>query len=566
MAFPEAIFSSPVAAYRGSLTDLVGSQNLTLSGNVSIGTTSSPGWGVSGRAVFNVGLGGHLDASTASLWKALHSGSGMTMWAVLKPDAGQERATLCDTGATATDVVGAKIAIDTNRGRLGFQINNGLGDGYVTDYVLGEWWTRDNMIGSDSASTLIIRWTKAQLPMFRVWVNGRQAGTFSLGDRWKDGLGPALDSGDPEAPLRLFLGVAGTNVFTGQLAEFGWTSRPCTTPERLAAEDSLSAYYGITMDRSQKGNLMIDGNSLFDDFWRKEGRINILPALIEDALPEPANVTNRGVAGLTTEQMLARAARHVTPNYDPQAAYNILIVWEILNSIDNEVAEQDIKDHIQQYCNDRRAEGWTVIVKPALVVSNLLFDATKLAKVESIRNWLRVNWPSFADAFSDPSTDPVIGVQSNAQSTTWRYDGVHFNDAGNVLAAPYDIAQINQEISMSIASPTDTDYRTTINTIRSHIGNGTQMSADEMRLAMAVIKNAISRINASNGGTDILSTTATNIAAQFNILDAFTAGSAAATIVAAIATASALLRANATALEASGTTVPTYVSSTVADG
>lgn len=112
---------------------------------------------------------------------------------------------------------------------------------------------------------------------------------------------------------------------------------------------------------------------------------------------------------------------------------------------------------------------------------------------------------------------------------------------------------------MSIASPSSADYTTTINTIRSHLGNGTSMSAYEMRLALAVLKNAVSSISAwSTASTNAQ----THIAAQLVILQAKGTNDASAEID----TADTVLTADAAALLAATPTVPTYNTDTVADG
>ncbi len=136
---------------------------------------------------------------------------------------------------------------------------------------------------------------------------------------------------------------------------------------------------------------------------------------------------------------------------------------------------------------------------------------------------------------------------------------------------------------MSIGTPTDTDYVTTIGTLRDHIGNGTQMSAYEMRLALAVVKNAASRSStASTAATagalaaTTASTAATDVRTSLLPFDTEAEitldipGTAAAVVAAkaALATSATALTASATALTTSSAALPaiTYTSSTVADG
>ena len=101
----------------------------------------------------------------------------------------------------------------------------------------------------------------------------------------------------------------------------------------------------------------------------------------------------------------------------------------------------------------------------------------------------------------------------------------------------------------------NSDYSKAIEQCRSAISDGDMRRIDP-RFVLNVLKDAAIR---SSAGT----TAATDITAQFTILNAFTGASSAAAIVAAIATANTLLAADAAALPA---TAVTYVTNTVADG
>lgn len=143
---------------------------------------------------------------------------------------------------------------------------------------------------------------------------------------------------------------------------------------------------------------------------------------------------------------------------------------------------------------------------------------------------------------------------------------------------------------MSIASPSDADYSTVIETLRGHIGKGTQPSAYEMRLALAVLKDAISRmdVNTENAAIDAANTAlattgpavATTVDTQFAILQAFDGLSTLQDVLDAIDAAETAIDADVvamtddvddldtanTALQAVDPSVPTYVTNVVADG
>lgn len=104
---------------------------------------------------------------------------------------------------------------------------------------------------------------------------------------------------------------------------------------------------------------------------------------------------------------------------------------------------------------------------------------------------------------------------------------------------------------MSIASPSSTDFTTCITTIRGYLASGAHPTADELRLILAVLKDAVARQTASNS-------LGTAVTAQLVILQAKGTNDASAEIDTADTTLAALV----TALS----TTPTYVTSTVADG
>lgn len=109
----------------------------------------------------------------------------------------------------------------------------------------------------------------------------------------------------------------------------------------------------------------------------------------------------------------------------------------------------------------------------------------------------------------------------------------------------------------------DADYSEAIEAMRGHIANGTQMSGAQMVKTIAVIKDAIARMDVSTEVSAVVDEYAT----QKALLSAFTSMDAAADIVAGIATATAALDPLVAALDGVDPgTAPTYVTSPVADG
>src|SRR5512144_2491805 len=85
------------------------------------------------------------------------------------------------------------------------------------------------------------------------------------------------------------------------------------------------------------------------------------------------------------------------------------------------------------------------------------------------------------------------------------------------------------------------DYTSTLAALQRCLRFGTHLTDAEVKTAIQVVRDGASKY----------STLKTHVGTQCDILDAFTAGSAAATIVAAIATASTALRADVSVAAAS---------------
>lgn len=123
----------------------------------------------------------------------------------------------------------------------------------------------------------------------------------------------------------------------------------------------------------------------------------------------------------------------------------------------------------------------------------------------------------------------------------------------------------------------DADYGTSLTTLRDSIRHGTQLTGSDKKTLIALIEDAVTRMNTISGPS---ATTVTDggiltlhVRQEFDILDAFNGASNINTVVAAIATASGVLRANAATLDtdltaqtAATPTVPTIVTNTVLDG
>lgn len=76
---------------------------------------------------------------------------------------------------------------------------------------------------------------------------------------------------------------------------------------------------------------------------------------------------------------------------------------------------------IQEFCNDRRAEGFYTIV---------IASQTHHLTVMPVTDSVKVNWADFADDIVLVCDDPNIGYESNTSDTTYWYDIGHLTVTG----------------------------------------------------------------------------------------------------------------------------------------
>lgn len=457
MRAPEAFVLNLLGYWRADavagnkLTDLSGQgRDLALT-NVAFKTTSAAdGWGAPGRDVATLGGVGASFAKATDVepWKPLHDGSGASWWTVLRAT-GDHVMTILDTGGmAATTGCGVIMRIDGSRGRLGIEFTNGGGSGYLIDNVGGAWWTWNGTFKIGVPHIVVVTFSEADNPDIHIWLDGSLLASLSKGDREKPTPETRpFGTANPAYPLQLFAAGTGLWPFGGELAEFGVARGSLTTADRRALEDWAAAHYGITLTRTTSGILLWDGNSLVDNIWRADQ----FPEMVTPQLRQPSRSVMRAIAGLTVQQMIDRAPKHVTPVYDPNAPFNILAVTEVLNSLGEGETKENTYNQLVAYCKARRAEGWKVVVAPPLPAG----AGIKQADLDWVKDQIVANWPTFADAIVSADRDPIIGSwtawAADRETKIYRNDGVHFTARGNQLFAPYWVTAIN-EVLVSMES------------------------------------------------------------------------------------------------------------------
>jgi len=170
------------------------------------------------------------------------------------------------------------------------------------------------------------------------------------------------------------------------------------------------------------------------------------------------SITNKGVGGQTTLDMEADATSDIdsllSGSYE-----NILLAWEIRNHLVVDApTNSDAYDAFADYCSERQAAGWKVIVATILPSWAASYrgdnTSTGYAQLESDRNavnvMLRNGWGDFADGLADLAAVSSIGTFGNHENTGYVFntasrpttstnglydDGTHMTNAGYTVVA-----------------------------------------------------------------------------------------------------------------------------------
>ncbi len=453
MPAPEKIVPNMLGYWRAAnvadnkLTDLSGNGRDLKFAQLPLQTTRKEnGWGVAGRAVMATsGFAAEFaDAAEAAPWKPLHDGSGASWWTVLRAT-GTSTHTILDTGGMGPTIgFGMCMRVDGERERLGIEMCNGGGSGYLIDNVLGNWWTWNGTFKRGVPHVLVVTYNTADSPDIQMWLDGRLLGSLSIGDREKPTPETRpIGAGVPTKPLRLLGAVNGIWPFGGEMAELGIASGSLSAAQRRGIEDWAAEYYGVTLTREKQGILLWDGNSLVDNIWRPHQ----FPELVTPKLNGKPRSVMRAIAGLQVQQMIDRAPKHVIPVYDREAPYNIIAVTEVLNSLAEGVSRENTFSQLVAYCQARRAEGWKVVVAPPLPCG----AGIKQADLDWVKDQIVANWKTFADAIVRADLDPVLGSwdvwAKDKEAKVYRNDTVHFTPRGNEMFAPYWVTAINEVLA-----------------------------------------------------------------------------------------------------------------------
>jgi lysophospholipase L1-like esterase len=194
---------------------------------------------------------------------------------------------------------------------------------------------------------------------------------------------------------------------------------------------------GGTYDWLMDAGIVFDGNSLTAGQGAPSG--SDYPAQLI-ALLGGLGITgiahyNFGVGAQTTTAMASDAASQIDPLI-LGGVQNILFAWEIGNDIYFNGNTATAETNFQNYCLDRQAAGWRVIVLTLMPRNQTTSFGDNVSqfntKLNNANTWLRANYTSFAEGIVDVAADSRLSDYTN---TTYFFDGTHLTAAGYGVVA-----------------------------------------------------------------------------------------------------------------------------------
>lgn len=380
-----------------SLADLKGgtaatANNLTLA-NLSYETVSM------GKSALYNGSTSYVQLPASSLNSAGFSAATGTisMWIHLNElwSVSDQRVFLTLGGSVNNQFLLQKTAANT----IGFAAGYG-GTFNSTTVAYAEW----------GLTNIILTWDRPAQQM-KCYANNVQIGsTVTLNGTWSGTLADAWS----------VIGKYNSGLnWPGWIGWFTLFNRVVSADERAVLRATIPQAYQV----------ICDGNSLTVGFPLTA--LNAYPTIMSAALGQVWKVTNLGVSGQTTADMIADAATQVDVLYSSSFAKNVVVCWEGTNSIWFGANATTTYNDIVSYCTGRRAAGFKVVV--CNILPRTPFDGTQEGYRTTVNSNIASNWATFADARVDVAGDSRL---SNAANTTYyQADGIHLTDAGYAVAA-----------------------------------------------------------------------------------------------------------------------------------
>lgn len=181
------------------------------------------------------------------------------------------------------------------------------------------------------------------------------------------------------------------------------------------------------------GNIVCAGNSLTFGFLLADRSKQSYPAQLGSSYVAQRfriSVLNKGVNGMTTQQMIA-AAPAIDALYKP-GVKSVCIAWEIGNDIwFNGTAGPVAYSNFVSYCLARKAKGWFVVVitVPPRNATSAFGDtpAQYMAKVNSANGLLLANGIAFCDVLVNINSIPELAT---VNPVYYFPDNIHLRENG----------------------------------------------------------------------------------------------------------------------------------------
>jgi len=135
------------------------------------------------------------------------------------------------------------------------------------------------------------------------------------------------------------------------------------------------------------------------------------------------SVLNRGESGKKVYTMVQNGAINVDAYY--MAGHtNICLLLGGYNDTGTGTSQDSTYTLIKEFCNDRRAAGWYMII--------MTYPNSQLSETNDS---IQANWTTFADDMIDLAEAPYIGEAADHSDTTYYRDIVHMSIAGFGIVA-----------------------------------------------------------------------------------------------------------------------------------
>lgn len=121
-----------------------------------------------------------------------------------------------------------------------------------------------------------------------------------------------------------------------------------------------------------------------------------------------------------------------------QGGVNLIVLWIGANDITvhNKSAE-GVFENINQYCSDRRSEGWKVLVCTEISLKGHRYELSYDAERQKLNDLIRANWMTMADGIADLGRSYTVGRSGAYSDKLYFCDGIHLTNRGT-----HEVAQI----------------------------------------------------------------------------------------------------------------------------